>query len=117
MVEEVLQFSRRTEACWLDAELYRKKGELLLAGTVIDAAQAEQEFARAIDVAHNQAAKLFELRAATGLARVWSKQGKRSEARALLQPICAGFGPGDDIRDVQEANALLAALQPERSAS
>jgi class 3 adenylate cyclase/predicted ATPase len=117
MLEEVLQFSRRTEACWLDAELHRKKGELLLAGTVIDAAQAEQEFARAIDVAHNQAARLFELRAATGLARMWSDQGKRSEARGLLQPICAGFGIGDDIRDVQEANAVLAALQPDGSAS
>ncbi len=30
MVEEVLEFSRSTNACWLDAELHRKKGELLL---------------------------------------------------------------------------------------
>ena len=71
MVEEVREFSRGTQACWLDAELHRKKGELLLAGTDADAAQAEQEFGYAIDIARNQAAKLFELRAATSLARLW----------------------------------------------
>ncbi len=116
MVEEVLQFSRRTGACWLDAELHRKKGELLFTGTDIDSAEAEQEFRRAIDIAHNQAAKLFELRAATSLARLWSTQGKRSTARELLQPICTEFGEGD-IRDLRKAAELLADLQLDSSPS
>ena len=116
-IEEVLQFSRRTGACWLDAELHRKRGELLLAGTEADGAQAEQEFGRAIDIARNQAAKLFELRAATSLARVWSNQGKRREAQQLLQPICSEFGAAGTFRDLLEAEALLADLQLDSSPS
>jgi class 3 adenylate cyclase/tetratricopeptide (TPR) repeat protein len=110
MVEEVLEFSRGTQACWLDAELHRKKGELLLAGTDADAAQAEQEFGYAIDIARNQAAKLFELRAATSLARLWSMQGRRVVADELLRPIYARFGEGADIPDVREARELLEGL-------
>jgi predicted ATPase len=97
--------------------LHRKRGELLLAGTEADGAQAEQEFGRAIEIARDQAAKLFELRAATSLARVWSNQGKRREAQQLLQPICSEFGPVGAIRDVLEADALLADLQLDSSPS
>jgi len=115
MIEEVLQFSRRTEACWLDAELHRKKGELLLVGTDADAADAEREFGHAIDIARSQSAKLLELRAATSLARLWSMQGKRSAAWGLLQPICAQFGKDDEVPDVWEANALLVDLELDSS--
>jgi class 3 adenylate cyclase/tetratricopeptide (TPR) repeat protein len=110
MLEEVLEFSRATSACWLDAELHRKKGELLLARTDTDAAQAEQEFRQAIDIARNQAARLFELRAVTSLARLWSVRGRRAEALELLRPIHDWFSEGADIPDVQEARALLVDL-------
>jgi Protein of unknown function (DUF444) len=33
----------------------------------------------------------FELRTVTGLARLWRDQGKRTEARDLLAPICGWF--------------------------
>jgi class 3 adenylate cyclase/tetratricopeptide (TPR) repeat protein len=111
MMEDVLQFSHRTDACWLDAELHRKIGKLLLAGVGADGTRAELEFRRAIDIAQSQAAKLLELRAATSLARLWSIQGKRSAAWELLQPICGQFGKDDDIPDVREASALLVDLE------
>jgi class 3 adenylate cyclase/tetratricopeptide (TPR) repeat protein/energy-coupling factor transporter ATP-binding protein EcfA2 len=110
MLDEVLEFSRNTRACWLDAELHRKKAELLLLGEVVDVARAEQEFRQAIDVARQQSAKLFELRAAIGLARLWSKQGQRARARELLHPLSAWFSKTRDIPDVREARALLAGL-------
>ena len=89
MVEEVLEFSRTTEACWLDAELHRKKGELLLVGTDAEAAQAEKEFCQAIDIARDQSAKLFELRAATSLARLWSAAAEAPRHRSCWADACA----------------------------
>jgi class 3 adenylate cyclase/tetratricopeptide (TPR) repeat protein len=109
MLDEVLRFSRETDAGWLDAELHRKKGELL-ASLDADAGQAEQEFLQAIDIAHDQSARLFELRAAVGLARLCSARGRQAAARDLLRRIYAWFGEGTDVPDVQEARALLAEM-------
>jgi hypothetical protein len=38
-------------------------------------------------MSNSQGARFFELRAATSLARLWTRQGKRTEARDLLAPI------------------------------
>jgi class 3 adenylate cyclase/tetratricopeptide (TPR) repeat protein len=109
LVDEVLEFSRATGAGWMDAELHRKKGELLLwAGT--DRARAEQEFCQALEAGRDQSAKLLELRAATSLARVWSTTGRRQPALELLQPIYGWFSRGPEILDVREARSLLTEL-------
>jgi predicted ATPase len=50
---------------------------------------------------------MWELRAATSLARLWHEQGKRSEARALLAPTYGWFIEGFDTPDLREAKALL----------
>jgi predicted ATPase len=50
--------------------------------------------------------KTFELRTATGLARLWRDQGKRTEARDLLAPIYGWFTEGFDTADLQEAKTL-----------
>jgi predicted ATPase len=107
VLDEVLEFSRTTGACWMDAELHRKKGELLLACTGTDAALAEQEFRHALDTAREQSAKLLELRAATSLARFWSVRGRHAAAQALLRPIYAWFNEGTDVPDLREARVLL----------
>ena len=45
------------------------------------------------------------------LARLAQQQGKRAEARELLAPIYGWFTEGFDTADLQEAYALLAALE------
>jgi hypothetical protein len=55
-------------------------------------------------------AKTFELRAATSLARLWQRQGKRDAARDLLAPVYEWFTEGFDTRDLQDAKALLEEL-------
>jgi predicted ATPase len=95
---------------WFLAEVNRSRGELLLKCRPPDAAAAATAFKRAIDVARSQSAKLFELRAATSLARLWAVQGKRAEARDLLAPIHAWFTEGFDAADIGEATSLLDAL-------
>jgi predicted ATPase len=42
-----------------------------------------------------------------GLARLWQRQGRRDQARALLAPVYAWFTEGFDTRDLTEAKRLL----------
>ena len=87
------------------AEMHRLRGELLIA--VGDPMAAEVSFRQAIAVAGRQKAKLWELRAAMSMARLWRDQGKRDEARDLLAPVYGWFTEGFDTRDLKEAKALL----------
>ena len=48
------------------------------------AEKAEASFLRAMAVAREQDAKLWELRAANSLARLWAEQGERQKAHDLL---------------------------------
>jgi predicted ATPase len=91
-----------------EAELHRLKGELLL--SVDHEAEAEACFQQALDIARHQQAKSLELRAAMSLSRLWQRQGKRDEARALLAPIYGWFTEGFDTADLQEVKALLEEL-------
>jgi predicted ATPase len=75
-----------------------------------DAPQAEAWLQRSLLTARRQGAKLWELRAACSLARLWRDQGKRNEAGDLLQPIYSWFTEGFDAPDLEEAKALLGAL-------
>jgi predicted ATPase len=97
-----------TEERWAEAHMHRVRGELLVATG--DLAAAEASFDRAISVARRQNAKLWELRAATSLARLWCERDKRREARDLLAPIYDWFTEGLDTPYLKEANALLSSL-------
>jgi predicted ATPase len=71
---------------------------------------AETCFRQALDVAHRQEARAWELRAAMSLARLWQQQGKRAEAYALLAPVYHRFTAGVDTADLRGARALLEEL-------
>jgi TOMM system kinase/cyclase fusion protein len=92
---------------FFEAELYRLKGDLLLALSGEQAAEAEACFQRALKVARHQQAKSLELRAALSLSRLWQQQGKQERARHLLAEIYGWFTEGFDTADLQEAKALL----------
>jgi predicted ATPase len=90
---------------WGDAELHRVRGELH--ASLSDEAEAETAYATALDIAREQEAKWWELRAATSLARLWQSQGKRVEAHSLLAPIYDRFTEGFETADLKDAKALL----------
>ena len=92
------------------AEGYRLQGELLLRQATPDMAQAEACYHHALAIARCQQAKSWELRTAMSLARLWQRQGKQDDARALLAPIYGWFTEGFDTADLQEARALLETL-------
>jgi hypothetical protein len=54
-------------------------------------AEAERCLRKAIDLARAQAARFFELRATTSLARLLAKQGRRKRAHSILAEINCWF--------------------------
>jgi len=108
LLDEALELVERTDERWYEAELYRLMGEMLIIGS--DRNDAKRWLCRALETAHTQGAKRWEVRAATSMARLWRDQAKRTEARALLAPIYACFTEGFDTRDLKEVAALLAEL-------
>src|SRR4029077_15779371 len=76
-----------TKESWCEAEANRIAGEIVLKSPEQDTAKAEAYFERALEIARQQQAKSWELRAAMSMARLWHDQGKRDEARELLAPV------------------------------
>jgi predicted ATPase len=110
LLDEAQGLVAKTGERQFEAEVHRVKGELLLARSPSDQTQAQASFHEALEVARRQSAKSWELRAATSLARLWQRQGKRDEARDLLAPVYAWFTEGFDTKDLRDAKALLEKL-------
>jgi predicted ATPase len=93
-----------------EAELHRRKGDLLLMQQGQKVGEAEACFRKALDIARRQQAKSLELRAAMSLSRLWQQQGKKEEAHQLLAEIYGWFTEGFDTADLKEAKVLLEEL-------
>jgi predicted ATPase len=113
-IEEALVLMHRSGECRDEAELHRLKGQLLLQQSLDNQAEAESCFQQAITIAQYQSAKSWELRASTSLARLWQSQGKRDEARELLEPVYSWFTEGFDTADLIDAKTLLDELEEGR---
>jgi predicted ATPase/class 3 adenylate cyclase len=105
LLDDALQLAERTGERWFAAELNRHKGQLLLRQGQSEA--AEELYRKALSIAEEQEAKLWELRAAASLARLRRDQGREAEARDLLAPVYGWFTEGFGTPDLKEAKALL----------
>ena len=103
LLDVALAICASTGEAWIEAELHRQKAELLHTHPLA----AEIYYFKAIDTARRHSAKLFELRAAVGLAGLWREHGQRGEAHSLLSPIYASFVEGFDTPDLTDARTLL----------
>src|SRR5215831_6163860 len=104
-LDDALQITQRTGERWLEAELIRHKAQLLLRQGHSE--DAEGLYHKALGIAREQEAKLWELRAAVSLARLRRDQRRRAEARDLLASIYGWFTEGLETPDLKEAKALL----------
>jgi class 3 adenylate cyclase/predicted ATPase len=104
-LDDALQIAERTGERWLAAELYRQRGQLLLRQG--QSVAAEDLYLKALSIAEEQGAKLWELRAAVSLARQRRDQGRHAEARDLLAVKYGWFTEGFDTADLKEAKALI----------
>jgi tetratricopeptide (TPR) repeat protein len=120
LLTETFELMQRNDERYAESELHRIRGELALRqieareGAAVDVESVrpavEQDFREAREIAHRQGAKLFELRAATGLGRLLIKAGRRDEARAMLSQTYESFIEGFDAPDLRAAKAVLEEL-------
>jgi predicted ATPase len=97
----------KTEERWFEAEVHRRSADIMLQLSKPNRAEAEACLRKAVAVAQKQGARLWELRAATSLARLWRDRGRRAEAHDLLAPVYGWFTEGFDTADLKGAKALL----------
>jgi predicted ATPase len=109
VVAEALAVEDKTGERISEAALYVLKGRLLFFSKG-DPAAVEACFQRAIEIARRQSAKLPELGATVGLARLWQQRGKKDKARQMLAEIYGWFTEGFDTADLKEAKSLLEEL-------
>jgi predicted ATPase len=102
---EAVELFEQTQERWAEAETYRLQGTLLLMKG--DPTAAEASFHQALSVARQQKAKLWELRAALDLARLWHDGGRDSEAGDLLAPVYGWFTEGLDTPVLKRAKTFL----------
>jgi tetratricopeptide (TPR) repeat protein len=86
-------------------EIMRIKGELLASGSY--SSEAEYWFSRSLDLAREQSALAWELRAATSLAHLRARQGRDDDALRILRPVYDRFSEGFDTLDLRVAKRLL----------
>lgn len=109
VIAEALEVKCKYEELYMEAEIYRLKGELLLMKGEAET-EAEELFRQAIKVSRQQQAKSLELRAVMSLSRLLQKRGEKAGARKLLEKIYAWFTEGFDTPDLEEAKVLLEEL-------
>jgi len=111
LVAKAMDVGERTNERWLFAELYRLRGDWLIAHQRGTLDEAEACYLKAIDFAKELKLKLLELRASMSLARLWRKEGRHTEAQRLMAPIYSWFSEGFDTVDLREAKELLDELR------
>jgi predicted ATPase len=110
-IDKALVCADRGGEFWYGAELLRIKGELLLRGAKDrSVAAAEDCFHRALEVARQHGALLWELRTALSLARLRLRQDRPDDARRILAPVYDRFTEGFATADLRAARSILRSL-------
>jgi class 3 adenylate cyclase/predicted ATPase len=107
-VRKGLARAERTRIVYWNAELHRRRGELMLAAGGAPAAVAAC-YERALSDARGQGALFLELRAAASLARLHRDEGRGNDRVAHLRAAYAGIPRGFDTPELRDARAMLAA--------
>lgn len=94
---------------WVSAELHRLRGDSMKQLNQ-DPAAVEAVLTHAVNLAHQQQSRSFELRAVTSLARFYHENGRQAEALQTLEPVYQWFSEGLDTKDLIDARQLLEKL-------
>ena len=108
MISKAFSLMQETGELFATSDLYRLQACTSLRKS--DPRSAEAQLLKALEVARQQKATLWELRAAIDLARLWQGQNKNDEAIALLRPVSRGIEEGDCEDEQTVATKLLASL-------
>jgi tetratricopeptide (TPR) repeat protein len=129
-LHDAIDAANRNADLWSLSEVYRMLGDLALqtdpleagGASVVDQEDeaevrrnaAEGYYLRALDIARDQGAKSFELRAAVSVGRIMERDGRFDEAIDLVAPLRQLFEGQRPTPDSADADMLLNRL---RSAS
>src|SRR5262249_49442891 len=111
VIDSALARSKHEGVLWHVPELLRMKAELSIRqfddGSF---SAAEHLLSQAIELAQEQEAMFWQLRAAVSLARLKVRQDRAIEARTILAPICETFAAEAEFSDLGAARDLLNSL-------
>jgi predicted ATPase len=107
LLDEAMELAAQNYGTGLSSDLWRSKGELLLAISPDNAPEAERWFRQALEFAQEGEARMLELRAATSLCRLLRRGGQGDQGRRVLSSAYAKMTEGFETVDLQAANALL----------
>jgi predicted ATPase len=110
-IEEAHTISRDTGERWAMAEVLRVKARLLLATGRVQVDEIETILVNSLEIARQQQARCWELRASYDLARLWQGQGREKKALKLLQSVYDQFTEGLDTAELREAKSLIRSLR------
>jgi class 3 adenylate cyclase/predicted ATPase len=102
LLERAAEIVNSTGARWCEPEIAR-----LQARCTRNAEEAIALLRFSLALAREQGAKLWELRAATDLARLLHERRDNDAAREMLAPVYAWFSKGTNTPDLVAARALL----------
>jgi predicted ATPase/DNA-binding winged helix-turn-helix (wHTH) protein len=106
-IEQALTRCNRTKEAWCVPELMRVKGELFLQEGDSQTGAAKDHFLHAIDLAEQQGALSWQLRAAMSLARVKQPNDRGVDPRQILARVYGKFTEGFGTRDLVSARELI----------
>ncbi|MFG3597677.1 hypothetical protein [Bradyrhizobium sp. RDI18] len=107
ILRELIDVTEQSGQHWLDAELHRARGELLLRRDPTNLCGAEGAFNRALEIARSQQTKAFELRSAIGLARLCINNGRETAGSEVVARALVDFETGQDLPEIEQAKKLL----------
>ncbi|WP_213288773.1 adenylate/guanylate cyclase domain-containing protein [Bradyrhizobium sp. sGM-13] len=107
ILRELIDVTEQSGQHWLDAELHRVRGELLLRHNPTNVSGAEGAFNRALEIARSQQTKAFELRGAIGLARLCISNGRETAGSEVVARALVDFETGQDLPEIEQAKKLL----------
>jgi tetratricopeptide (TPR) repeat protein len=109
-IDEAMALARQVENRCNLPFLHLLRGKLLLERDPSNPALAEKAFQTALEIAKQQGARSWGLRAALSLAKLYQSTTRPVDAHAVLAPALEGFSPTPEMHEIAEAQALLSQL-------
>lgn len=110
VLTEAVFLVRKNGERWWEPELFRLKGNYILAISPERRNEVESAYRQALHIARRQVSRSLELRTAMSLARFLKQEGKREEAHQTLVEVYNSFNEGLDTADLKDAKTLLEEL-------
>lgn len=115
-ITETVALVERNGDLFMMPELLRLKGNVLASSPFADVGVCRNYFQRSLELAREQGALAWELRAATSLALLPARRERPGEAHGALSSVYDRFTEGFESHDLKRAKSVLEELERPRLA-